>query len=65
MTLHLHNVGLTEEQLASETLNYGVRLLRTDPASGMRDAIEVNGYGDLEELLEDVTEMLLERRWLK
>jgi hypothetical protein len=62
MTLHLQ--PLTQDQLASDTLGYSVRLVRSDPAAGIHDVIEIDGYGVLEELLEHLTDMMHERRWL-
>jgi hypothetical protein len=64
MTLHLHHVPLTTEQLASETLGYSVRIERADPASGRFDFIEIRDYGVLEELLEHLDDMMRERSWI-
>ena len=65
MTLHLRHVWpLDAAQLASETLSYSVRIERTDPATGIHDAIEIDGYGVLSELLEALDDAMQKQRWL-
>jgi hypothetical protein len=64
MTLHLHHVPLTSEQLASETLTFSVRIERQDTATGLHDSIEIRDYGVLSELVSDLDDVLHQRRWL-
>jgi hypothetical protein len=41
-----------------------VRIEREDASDGHHDVIEINDYGVLEELLDDLSDMMQKRMWM-